>query len=71
MKNTAKKYNYHAIIQHNYGNGWEDVNEYPSTSNGQPLEPEKFKQELRMYEEKGYHNRVIVRKSINNLRRFR
>lgn len=65
---TKRKYTYFAIIQHNYGNGWEDVNEYPSQSNGTPLQPDKFNDELQMYEDKGYHNKVIIRKQINNLK---
>ena len=32
------KFNYLAVIQQNYGQGWEDNSEYETTSNGKPIE---------------------------------
>lgn len=37
MKSTGK-YNYLKVIQQHYGQGWEDVSEYESNSQGHPIE---------------------------------
>ena len=77
MKTT--KYNYIKVIQQNYGQGWEDVSEYETNSQGTPKElhkPTKYgiihkgKQSLLLYDLKeyrltGYATRVIQRKKLN------
>lgn len=74
-----RKYNYHAVIQQNYGHGWEDVSEYETTSTGRHLEyhedryasgtlvPDKrkplIKNDLKEYQLTGYPTRVIKRRT--------
>ncbi len=76
MKTT--KYNYLAVIQQNYGQGWEDVSEYETNSMGEPKEfiPNPkidgvrkakcslLRNDLREYKKLGYPTRVINRKQL-------
>ena len=74
MKIT-KKYNYLKVIQQQYGQGWEDVSEYETDSQGAPIEVSdkpspKGKREsllhhdLREYRTTGYPTRVIKRREV-------
>ena len=77
---TKRKNTYYKVIQQNYGQGYEDVGFYETTSQGYPLEytdkllNEKFKIyqsllsfDLKGYRELGYPTRVIrrIEKKIN------
>lgn len=77
MKPT--KYDYAKVIQQNYGQGWEDVSEYPSNSQGITTEMSGVFQvsknnvrrelklityDLRGYKELPYPTRVIFRKTL-------
>jgi len=79
MKTT--KYNYLKVIQQHYGQGWEDVSEYQTNSQGTPKEyvREKWasgamrntnvsllRHDLKEYKLMGYPTRVIQRKELNN-----
>lgn len=72
----ANKYNYLKVIQQNYGQGWEDVSEYETTSQYEAIEqsdklsPQGKKEsllshDLREYRLTGYSTRVIKRKELN------
>lgn len=69
------KYNYLRVIQQHYGQGWEDVSEYPSKFNGICIEqsdkpsPKGRKEsllshDLREYRFTKYPTRVISRKEL-------
>ena len=74
---TQNKYTYLAIIQQNYGFGWEDNSEYQTSSSGKPLEfTDKInilgqkisllKHDYIEYNKTGYPTRIINRKQLNN-----
>lgn len=74
----ANKYNYLKVIQQNYGQGWEDVSEYETDSQGMPKQFQEFPKvdgvskpkisllrlDLREYKLTGYSTRVIIRKEL-------
>lgn len=65
----ANKYNYLKVIQQNYGQGWEDVSEYETNSQGTPKElhtdgKSLIKHDLKEYRLTGYCTRVIRRKEL-------
>lgn len=74
------KYTYLKVIQQHYGQGWEDVSEYETNSQGTPKEwhnkphisvtGKERKQSLLLHDLKeyrltGYATRVIKRKQLN------
>lgn len=76
----ANKYNYLAVIQQHYGNGWEDVSEYETDSqynnfeksgtfitlpNGRQRERSLISHDLAEYLLTGYPTRLIHRKELN------
>lgn len=76
----ANKYTYLKVIQQHYGQGWEDVSEYETDSQGTPKEwhdkphitpsGKERKQsillhDLKEYRLTGYPTRVIKRKELN------
>ena len=76
----TNKYNYIKVIQQNYGQGWEDVSEYQTNSQGEPKEwsdklhisptGKERKQSLLLHDLKeyrltGYLTRVVSRKELN------
>ena len=74
----ANKYNYIKVIQQNYGQGWEDVSEYETNSQGYPKELTKevrkgtkygylslLAYDLKEYRLTGYLTRVVSRKELN------
>jgi hypothetical protein len=76
----TNKYNYFKVIQQNYGQGFEDVSEYQTNSQGKPKEytQVKFasgtyrdtketllKHDLKEYRLMGYPTRVVQRKVLN------
>lgn len=76
----TNKYTYLKVIQQNYGQGWEDVSEYETNSQGTPKEwsdkphisptgKERKKSlllhDLKEYRLMGYATRVIKRKQLN------
>ena len=71
----TNKYNYTKVIQQHYGQGWEDVSEYETNSNGRhkefipatEKEPKKtlLMHDLNEYRLTGYPTRVIRRKEPN------
>lgn len=76
----TNKYNYLKVIQQNYGQGWEDVSEYETNSQGTPKEFVQTKMasgnfintktsllshDLKEYRLTGYSTRVINRKELN------
>ena len=73
----TNKYNYLKVIQQNYGQGWEDVSEYETNSQGVPKEyTDKvlnkyghklslLSHDLKEYRLLGYPTRVIKRKELN------
>lgn len=74
---TQNKYIYLAVIQQNYGFGWEDNSEYQTTSSGKPLEfTDKtnilgqkislLKHDYIEYNKTGYPTRIINRKQKTN-----
>jgi len=72
------KYNYTKVIQQNYGQGWEDVSEYETNSQGEPKEFYEYpkvngvskrkislvRHDLKEYQLTGYATRVIRRKEL-------
>jgi len=67
----TNKYNYLKVIQQNYGQGWEDVSEYETNSQGEGLEIHDNKDsllthDLREYKLTGYATRVINRKELKS-----
>lgn len=74
----TNKYNYSKVIQQNYGQGWEDVSEYETNSQGAPKEytdkvlnkyghkQSLLSHDLREYKFTGYPTRVIFRKSLTD-----
>jgi hypothetical protein len=73
----TNKYNYLAVIQQNYGQGWEDVSEYETNSKGEPEEytdkkdSKGYRQsllrlDLKEYKLTGYATRVINRKELKS-----
>ncbi len=64
MKTT--KYIYLKVIQQNYGQGWEDVSEYETNSQGITKDSELLKHDLKEYRLMGYPTRVIQRKELRN-----
>lgn len=78
----TNKYTYLKVIQQQYGQGWEDVSEYETNSQGEPKEwsdkphisptGKVRKQSLLLHDFKeyqftGYPTRVIQRKKLNSL----
>jgi hypothetical protein len=61
----TKKYNYNKVIQQNYGQGWEDVSEYETNSQGTTKDKSLLMHDLKEYRLLGYPTRVIFRKSLN------
>ena len=72
----TNKYTYLKVIQQNYGQGWEDVSEYETNSQGTPKEYtdkviNKYNKlsllahDLKEYRLTGYTTRVIQRKQLN------
>jgi|688.fasta_scaffold1299269_1 hypothetical protein len=70
---TQNKYNYLAVIQQNYGFGWEDNSEYITDSKGNPIEYKIIKgkkisllrNDFNEYLKTGYATRIIKRKELN------
>lgn len=77
----ANKYTYLKVIQQSYGQGWEDVSEYETTSIGTPKEFDNkisisksgkeiilylIHADLKEYKLLGYPTRVIRRKELKN-----
>jgi hypothetical protein len=70
---TQNKYNYLAVIQQNYGFGWEDNSEYQTDSKGNPIEYKIIKgkkisllrNDFNEYLKTGYDTRIIKRKELN------
>lgn len=75
------KYNYIAVIQQNYGYGWEDVSEYETNSSyqnfeksgsfytdakGRTRERSLIAHDLAEYRLTGYSTRLIHRKELNS-----
>ncbi len=74
----VNKYYYLKVIQQNYGQGWEDVSEYETNSQGMPKEFHEFpkvdgvskrkislaRHDLAEYKLTGYPTRIISRKEI-------
>ena len=70
MKTT--KYKYLKVIQQHYKQGWEDVSEYETNSQGAPKEFEKdgkslLSHDLKEYRRTGYPTRIIKRKELNTI----
>jgi hypothetical protein len=73
--NTMKqnKYTYLAVIQQNYGFGWENNSEYQTDSKGNPLVYDLvkgkyislLKHDYNEYLRTGYATRIIKRKELN------
>ena len=65
MKNN--KYSYAKVIQQFYGQGWEDVSEYPTNSMYYHAHEERknLKSDLSNYRLMGYPTRVIKRRELN------
>ena len=66
----TNKYKYFKVIQQNYGQGWEDVSEYETDSQGNGIEIHDNKDsvlthDLREYRLTGYSTRVVRRKELN------
>ena len=75
------KYNYLKVIQQNYGQGWEDVSEYETNSQGEPKEFHEYpvidgkhrqtislvRYDLAEYKLTGYPTRVIGRKELKEI----
>lgn len=69
----TNKYTYLKVIQQSYGQGWEDVSEYETDSQGLPKERSYVNGKLRVelyadlkeYKLLGYPTRVIKRKELN------
>lgn len=75
----TNKYTYLKVIQQNYGQGWEDVSEYETNSQGMPKEFHEYpkvngvskrkisllRHDLKEYQLTGYSTRVISRKELN------
>jgi len=62
----TNKYNYLKVIQQNYGQGWEDVSEYETNSQGVTKDSNLLKHDLKEYRLMGYNTRVIKRKELVN-----
>jgi hypothetical protein len=75
----SNKYNYSKVIQQSFGQGWEDVSEYESNSqgivtemsgkfttlkSGRKIEISAIKHDLAEYRLLGYPTRVIFRKTL-------
>jgi len=65
----ANKYKYLKVIQQHYNQGWEDVSEYETNSQGTPKEFEKdgkslLSHDLKEYRRTGYATRVVKRKEL-------
>lgn len=83
MEKTAiktRKYEYTAVIQQHYGQGWEDVSEYETDSqfrnfeksgktrlskSGRIIEIPLISHDLQEYRLTGYSTRLITRKKLN------
>jgi hypothetical protein len=61
----TNKYNYFKVIQQNYGQGFEDVSEYQTNSQGTTKDRELLKHDLKEYRVLGYPTRVVQRKVLN------
>lgn len=76
---AQKKYNYLAVIQQNYGQGWEDVSEYETDSkfrnfeksgsfytdkHGRQKERSLISHDLAEYRFTGYPTRLINRREL-------
>jgi hypothetical protein len=61
----TNKYNYFKVIQQNYGQGFEDVSEYQTNSQGITKDRELLKHDLKEYRLMGYPTRVVQRKMLN------
>jgi hypothetical protein len=67
------KYKYLAVIQQNYGFGWEDNSEYETDSKGNPIKYEiangiyisNLRHDYKEYKMTGYSTRIIKRKELN------
>jgi hypothetical protein len=70
---TQRKYTYLAVIQQNYGFGWEDNSEYQTDSKGNAIEYKIIKgkkisllrNDFEEYLKTGYATRIIKRKELN------
>jgi hypothetical protein len=77
----ANKYYYCKVIQQNYGQGWEDVSEYETDSQGNPKEWSEIphisptgkerkqsllNHDLKEYRLMNYNTRVVQRKKLNS-----
>jgi hypothetical protein len=70
---TQNKYTYLAVIQQNYGFGWEDNSEYQTDSKGNSIEYHftngkkisLLKHDYNEYLRTGYATRIIKRKQLN------
>lgn len=77
--NKSTKYSYEAVIQQNYGQGWEDVSTYSTdslfrnnqksgsfytTASGRRVERSLISHDLREYILMGYATRLIHRKTL-------
>jgi hypothetical protein len=61
----TNKYSYNKVIQQNYGQGWEDVSQYETNSQGTTKDKSLLMHDLKEYRLLGYPTRVIFRKSLN------
>jgi len=61
----TNKYSYNKVIQQNYGQGWEDVSQYETNSQGTTKDKSLLMHDLKEYRLLGYPTRVIFRKSFN------
>ena len=57
----TNKNTYLKVIQQNYGQSWEDVSEYETTSNGKTIDKGLLTHDLKEYKLLGYPTRVIKR----------
>ncbi len=68
---TSNKYEYYKVIQQNWGNGWDDVDQYWSNSKGELLNPadiRAFKDNLKAYRlNQPVPTRVVFRKELKTV----
>lgn len=62
----TNKYNYLKVIQQDYGQGFEDVSEYETSSNGQCKDNVLLRHDLKEYRLLKYPTRVIFRRDKVN-----
>ena len=71
----TNKYKYLKVIQQYYNQGWEDVSEYETNSQGTPKEFEQdgkslLNHDLKEYMRTGYATRVVKRKELTALTQY-